>query len=128
MWGINDKIPIKTPKILQNPMFWDIPDLPDIPNGDQKSCTPFQSPHNVPKIPERYHMWGCNDKIPIKTPKILQNPMFWTFLTFLILLMVTLSQIHPSKVLKMSHGFQKGNICCLAMTKSSPIQPKSSKT
>ena len=64
-------------------------------------------------------MWGYNNKIPIKTAKILQNPMFWTFLTFLIFLMVIKSPVHPSRVLPMSQGFQKGIICWGKMTKNS---------
>ena len=114
----NDKILTNTAKILQNLMFWDIPDLPDLPDGDQKSCTPFQSTHNFPRIPKRYHMWGYNAKIPIKTAKILQNPMFWTFLTFLIFLMVTKNLGKSSKVIPRSQGFQKGIICESTMTKS----------
>ena len=53
-------------------MFWT-----KLHYSDQKSCTPLQSTHNIPRIPKRYHMWGYNEKSPIKTPKILQNPMFW---------------------------------------------------
>ena len=49
-------------------------------------------------------MWGYNDEIPIKTAKILQNPMFWTFLTFLIFLIVIKAYI----VLTTPQGFQKG--------------------
>ena len=64
-------------------------------------------------------MWGYNAKIPIKTAKILQNPMFWTFLTFLIFLMVTKSPVHPSRVLPTSQGFQKGIICGGKMIKNS---------
>ena len=100
------------------PHVLDVLDLPDLPDGDQKSCTPFQSPHNVPRIPERYHMWGCHDKIPIKTAKILHNPMFWMFLTFLIFLMVSKSPVHPSRVLPTSQGFQKGIICGGKMIKN----------
>ena len=73
-------------------------------------------------------MWGSNDKIPIKTPKILQNSMFWTFLTFLIFLVVTKRHVHPSRVLTMSQGFQKGIICGGTMPKYPSRQPKSSKT
>ena len=89
MGGFNDKIPIKTPKILQNPSFWDILDLPDRPYGVQKSWKHFLSTPLVPRIPKRHHMGGFNDKIPINTPEILQNPSFGTFLTFLISLMVS---------------------------------------
>ena len=64
-------------------------------------------------------MLGYNDKIPIKTAKILQNPIFWTLLTFLIFLMVTKSPVHPSRVLPMSQGFEKGIICGGKMTKNS---------
>ena len=42
----------------------DIVDLSDLPGGDQTSCTPFQSIHNVPRIPKRCNMWGYNDKKP----------------------------------------------------------------
>ena len=45
--------------------------------------------------------------------------MFWTFLTFLIFLMVTKSPVDPSRVLPMSQGFQKGIICGGKMTKNS---------
>ena len=44
------------------PHVLDILDLPDLPYGDHMSCTPFQSNHNVPRIPKSYHMWGHNDK------------------------------------------------------------------
>ena len=64
-------------------------------------------------------MWGSNDKIPIKTPKILQNHMFGTLLTFSFFLMVTKSPLHPSRVLPASQGFQKGIICGGKMTKNS---------
>ena len=128
MWPSNDKIPTITAKILQNPMFWDIPDLPDLPDGDQKSCTSYQSTHNFPRIPKTYHMWGYNAKRPIKTAKVLQNPMFYMFLTFLIFLMVTKSPVHPSRVLPTSQGFQKGIICGVTMTKAPSRHPKSSKT
>ena len=67
-----------TPK----PKFLAILDLPDHPDGI------FRSTPQIPGIPNRYHMWGYNEKIPIKTPKILQNPSIWTFLTFLIILIV----------------------------------------
>ena len=52
--------------------------------------------------PKQYHMLGYNDKIPIKTPKILQTPMFGTFLTFLIFLMVTKTPVHPARILTTS--------------------------
>ena len=81
------------------------------------SCTPFQSTHYVPRIPKRYHMWGYNDKIHIKTTKIFQNPNFWTLLTFLIFLVVTKHRVQPSRVLTMSQGFQKGIICGGTMPK-----------
>ena len=79
----------------------------------------FQSTHNVPRIPKRYHMWPSKDKIPLKTPKILQNPIFWTLLTFLIFLMVTICCVHHSRVLTLSQGFQKGIICGGKMIKIS---------
>jgi hypothetical protein len=66
-------------------VFLDIFDLSD----DQNSWKHLLSMPMVPRIPESYHMRGYYGKIPIKTPKILQNPSFWTFLTFLIILMVT---------------------------------------
>ena len=94
-------------KIFQKPPVFYILDLPDLHNGDQISYTPFQSTHNVPWIPKRYHMWGYKDEIPIKTAKILQNPMFWTFFTFLIFLKGTKSPINPARELPISQGFQK---------------------
>ena len=86
MFGFNDKNLIKTPKILLKPQIFDILDLPD---GVQETCKSFLSTSLVQKIPKRCHMFSFNDKNLIKTPKTLQNPSFWTFLTFLIILMVS---------------------------------------
>ena len=71
MWGYKDKNNTQNPL---KPQFLDIVDLPDHPDGDQKSWKLFQSIHMVPRIPKRCHMWAYNVKNPIKTPKILQNP------------------------------------------------------
>ena len=49
---------------LPKPHVLEILDLPDLPGGDQISCTAFHSTHNVPRIPKRYHMWRYNDKKP----------------------------------------------------------------
>ena len=76
VWGCNDKKPIKTPEILQNPSFLDIPDIPDHPDGDKKSWKQFLTTPLVPGISERYHVWGYNDKNPTKTTEILPNPRF----------------------------------------------------
>ena len=122
-YGYNYKMPIKTLKILQNPSVLDILDIPDHPDGDQKSENYFQSTPMVPRIPKRYHMYGYNDKMPIKTPKILQNPSFWTFLTFLIILMVTKYPRNYFYVLLWSQGFQKGIICGVTMSKPPSRHP-----
>ena len=153
MLRYNDKLPIKTPKILK-PQYLDIPDLPDHSDSVQKSwkefliCPmvlkgfqkgiicwgimtnsplrhpksyktpvfghswPFWSPWWCLKILEtlleyspnhkeskRYHMWGYNNKIPIKTSKILENASLWTFLTFLIILVVSKKSGNTSWVL-----------------------------
>ena len=82
------KSPSRHPKSSKT-QFLDILDLPDHPDDDQNSWKHFLSMPMVPRIPEMYHMCGHIDKIPIKTPKILQNPSFWTFLTFLIILMLS---------------------------------------
>ena len=121
MLRYNDKLPIKTPKILK-PQYLDIPDLPDHSDGVQKSWKPFLIFSLVLRIPKRYYVWGYNGKILIKTSKILQNPSFWPFLTFLIILMASLG------VLPKSQGFQTGIICGGTMTKSPLRHPKSSKT
>ena len=94
----------------QNPpksQFLDILDLPDHPDGDKISQKLFLCTPMVPRIPKRYHMWGHNVKTTIKTPIILQNPSFWTFLTFLIILMVTKYPRNYFYVLLWSQGFQK---------------------
>ena len=49
--------------------------------------------------------------IPIKTPKINQNPSWRTFLSFLIILVVTKRSRWTSCPLARSQGFQKGIIC-----------------
>ena len=82
----------------------------------------------VPRIPKRYHMWGYNVKTTIKTPIILQNPSFWTFLTFLIILMVTKYPRNYSYVLLLSQGFQKGIICGVTISKPLSRHSKSSTT
>ena len=82
----------------------------------------------VPRIPKRYHMWGYNNKIPIKMPQILQITSFWTFWTFLIILMMTKKPGNTSWALPWSQGFQKGIICGVTMTKSQSRFPKSSKS
>ena len=78
----------RLPKSSKTPVFFYIFDLPDHPDGVHKSWKPFLSTPLVPTIPKRYHMLGYNDKIHIKISKIFQNPSFWTFFTFLIILMV----------------------------------------
>ena len=82
----------------------------------------------VPRIPKRYHMWGYNNKIPIKMTQILQIASFWTFWTFLIILMMTKKPGNTSWALPWSQGFQKGIICRVTMTKSQSRFPKSSKS
>ena len=121
MLRYNDKLPIKTPKILK-PQYLDISDLPDHSDGVQKSWKPFLIFPLVLRIPKRYYVWGYNGKILIKTSKILQNPSFWPFLTFLIVLMASLG------VLPKSQEFQIGIICGGTMKKSPLRHPKSSKT
>ena len=121
MLRYNDKLPIKTPKILK-PQYLDIPDLPDHSDGVQKSWKPFLIFSLVLRIPKRYYVWGYNGKILIKTSKILQNSSFWPFLTFLIVLMASLG------VLPKSQEFQIGIICGGTLKKSSLRHKKSSKT
>ena len=85
-----------------NTQFLDFLDPPDHPDGDQNSWKHFLSTPMVLRIPKQYHMWGYNGEIPIKTPKILQIPSFWTFLTLLIILMVTKIPENTSWVLPWS--------------------------
>ena len=49
----------------------------------------FVSTGKVPRILKWYHMLAWSEQIPIKTPKIHQNPSLRTFLRFLIILMMT---------------------------------------
>ena len=89
----------KWPEIMfykENTQFWDILDLPDPPDGDQNSWKHFLNTPMIPRITKRYHIWSYYDKIPIKTPQILQILSFWTFFNFLILMMVTKIPGNPS--------------------------------
>ena len=52
-------------------------------------------------------MWGYNDKIPSKTPKILQISTLMTFLSFLIILMVIMIHGVITNRLDFTPGFQK---------------------
>ena len=52
-------------------------------------------------------MWGYIVKTPIKTPKILQNPSFWTFLTILIILMVTKNSRNTFWAFPLFQGLKK---------------------
>ena len=58
---------------------------------------------------------GTMTKKPIKTPKILKNPNFWTFLSFLIFLMVTKYLRSPFYTFAMSQESQKCIICGVSM-------------
>ena len=73
MWEFTmSKFPIKMSKVIQIPSVLDILDLPDHPNGDQKSWKHFIITPMVFKDSKKgNHMWCYNDKIPIKMP---QNP------------------------------------------------------
>ena len=71
---------------------------------------------------------GTMTKCPSRHSKSSKTPVFWTFLTFLIILMVTKNPRITSRVLPWCQGFQKGNICGGTMTKWPSRCPKSSKT
>ena len=65
----------------------DILYFPDHPDVGKKSWKCFLSTSWIPKIKKSSHIWECNDKIPIKIPKIPKNSSYWTLLSSLINLM-----------------------------------------
>ena len=127
MLGYNDKINIKTPKILQKPSFW--------------TFLTFLIILMVTKYPRNYFyvlLWSQGFQKGIICGVTISKPLsrhskssltlvFWTFLTFLIILMVTKYPRNYSYVLPWSQGFQKGIICRVIMSKPPLRHSKSSK-
>ena len=70
-------------------------------------------------------MWSYSDKTLIKSLKIFQIPIFWTFLTILFLLMVLKNLQNQSSELPEFKGFQKGIISIVIVTKTTSVPPKS---
>ena len=86
--GVQWQKPHQDTQNPQKSQFLDIPELPDILDGDQISKKPFLYIRNVSRIPKMYYMWGFNEKSPSRYPTSSKTQDLLTFLSFLIILIV----------------------------------------
>ena len=87
--GLEWKNPLKDTQNLQNPSLRTFLSSLITLMVTKGSKMIFVSTGKVPRILKWYHMLSWSEQIPIKKPKIHQNPSLRTFLRFLIILMMT---------------------------------------